>query len=262
MSFAAKIRRDLLGLHRAHQGILRHLAADELSTALLVRYVGVNLVTIRAALRDGRLRPFIRRTIMHEGRSYRVFNKADLPKLRKLLVSRSPHLGPHELSTGQLARRLGTASYKINYVAEQGMLDDLITGTFRMGRSRAHIFDDRQLDKIDDRLFTNSDDITRQAESRSLDGIELNGVETPEDICIRKDLHTKIILAGQQLVEEAKLSRRNLMILERYLSDRKRPISMEDIGRDHGLTRAGISLIIQKAIRLINLRLGGVISTV
>lgn len=255
MSYAARVRQDLLGLHRAHQGTLRHLKAHELSTALLVRYAGVNLGTIRKALRDGRLKPFVRRQVLLQGKPSPVFNKIDLPRIRKLLVSRSPYLGPHELSTGQLARRLGTAAYRINYAAEQRRLDGLITGTFRMGPSLAHKFDDRRLDEIDARLFTNSDDITFQAQALPLDGVELNGVETPEDICTRRDLQTKIIMAGEQLVEEGKLSRRNLKILERYLSDGKRPLSMEEIGRDHGLTRAGISLVIQKALKLINLRL-------
>ncbi|MFA4905394.1 MAG: hypothetical protein WC645_02700 [Candidatus Margulisiibacteriota bacterium] len=260
MSLTANTRRELLGLHRANQGGLKFLSADELSTTLLARYTRVNILTIRTALRNKKFyKRFVKREITLQGKPSPVFNKADLPKLRKILVSRSPHLGPHELSTGLLAHRLGTIAYKINYKAKQGRLDGLIVGSFRMGRRRAHKFDDRQLDVIDDCLFVNSEDITSQAERIPLDSVELNGVETPEDICIRRDLQDKITSAGNQLVEEGRLAKRNLAILERYLADGKRPLSMEEIGRDHGLTRAGISLIIQKALKLINLRLNGAI---
>ncbi|MBI5699583.1 hypothetical protein HZC35_04630 [Candidatus Saganbacteria bacterium] len=260
MSLTANTRRELLGLHRANQGGLKYLAADELSTTLLARYTRVNLLTIRMALRNRKFyKRFVRREITLQGKPSPVFRKSDLPKLRKILVSRSPHLGPHELSTGQLASRLGTVSYKINYMAKQGRLDGLIVGNFRMGRSRAHKYDDRQLDEIDDRIFVKSVDITRQYQGVPLESVELNGVETPEDICIRRDLQEKIISAGNQLVEEGRLTKRNLAILERYLAHGKRPLSMEEIGRDHCLTRAGISLIIQKALRLINLRLNGAI---
>jgi RNA polymerase sigma factor (sigma-70 family) len=243
--YIPKMKAELLGLRKPYLGTWNRLKPGELTTTLLVRYVGVNMVTITAAIRDGRLKPFIRRTIIFRDEPTHIFHKDDLPKIREQFSSRFTHLEPHELSTGQLAQRLGTAASVINTAARQGSLAGFIKGTFRSGEREAHIFDDRRLDEIDDRLFVNPEDITRRAESQPLDGMDFGGVPTPEDICLGREAKKMAWLLS------ADCDPRHRRIFKMYfdLDDRGVDFTMEEIGKKQKLTRSAVQQIIHQILK-------------
>jgi len=124
------------------------LQPNELTTGMLAERIGVSQSTILRAIKDGRIRPFVRRTIRHSRGMASVFSVEDIDRIRAILHTDQLPLQPNELTTGMLAVRIGVNASTIYDAIKDGRIQGFVRRKLMHAGREASVFAEEDVEKI------------------------------------------------------------------------------------------------------------------
>ncbi|MFA4905395.1 MAG: helix-turn-helix domain-containing protein [Candidatus Margulisiibacteriota bacterium] len=122
------------------------LQPNELTTNMLARRIGLLPVTVTGAVRDGRLKAFVRRTIRRGGNEASIFLEDDIGKIIDIL--HPVHLQPNELTTAMLEKRIGISRNIICTAINDGRIKAYVRRTVKYSNGESAVFHEEDIDKI------------------------------------------------------------------------------------------------------------------